>query len=52
MKTKVYVIKRKPNETTQDVVLRTLKLITLKDIFSNSEKKNLDKSKLGNLRPF
>lgn len=41
MKTKVYVIKRKPNETTQDVVLRTLKLITLKDIFTNSEKKIL-----------
>jgi len=41
MKTKVYVIKRKPNETTQDVVLRTLKLITLKDIIPNSEKKIL-----------
>lgn len=41
MKTKVYVIIRKPNETTQDVVLRTLELITLKDIITNSEKKIL-----------
>ncbi|MFX1344921.1 MAG: DUF362 domain-containing protein [Promethearchaeota archaeon] len=41
MKTKVYVIKRKPTETTQNVVLRTLKLIPLKDIINNSEKKIL-----------
>ncbi|MFW9941007.1 MAG: hypothetical protein ACFFFT_08195, partial [Candidatus Thorarchaeota archaeon] len=41
MKTKVYVIKRKPTETTQNVVFRTLKLIPLKDIINNSEKKIL-----------
>ena len=37
MKAKVYVIKRKPNETTQDVVLKTLKLIPLKDLITNLE---------------
>ena len=41
MKAKVYVIKRKPNETTQDVVLKTLKLIPLKDIITNLEDKVL-----------
>jgi uncharacterized protein (DUF362 family) len=41
MNTKVYVIKRKPNETTQDVVLRTLKLIPLNDFITNSEEKIL-----------
>lgn len=41
MKAKVYVIKRKLNETTQDVVLRTLKMITLKDFITNSEEKIL-----------
>ena len=41
MKTKVYVIKKKPNDTTQAVVLRTLELITLKDIITNSVKKVL-----------
>ena len=41
MKAKVYVIKRKPNETTQDVVLRTLKKIPLKDFITNSEEKIL-----------
>ena len=38
MKTKVYITKRKPTEITQDVVLRTLNLIPLKDIINNSEK--------------
>ena len=41
MNTKVYVIKRKLNETTQDVVLRTLKLIPLNDFITNSEEKIL-----------
>jgi len=41
MKTKVYITKRKPTEITQDVVLRTLNLIPLKDIINNSEKKIL-----------
>ncbi len=41
MNTRVYVIKKKPNETTQDVVLRTLKLIPLKDSITNSEEKIL-----------
>jgi uncharacterized protein (DUF362 family) len=41
MKTKVYVIKRKPTETTQNVVLRTLKLIPLEEFINNSEKRIL-----------
>lgn len=41
MKTKVYVIKRKPEETNQDVVLRTLKLVSLNKIITNSEEKIL-----------
>ncbi|MFX1426569.1 MAG: DUF362 domain-containing protein [Promethearchaeota archaeon] len=41
MKTKVYVIKRKSDETTQDVVLRVLKSIPLRDIITSSEKKIL-----------
>jgi len=49
MKTKVYVIKRKSHETTQTVVLRTLKFIPLKNIFSNSEDKIFV---LGNTRSF
>ncbi|MFX1394213.1 MAG: DUF362 domain-containing protein [Promethearchaeota archaeon] len=57
MKTKVYVIKRKPRETNQDVVLRTLKLRPLKNIVNNSEKSILinpnwvisDHSKTGNI---
>ena len=41
MKTKVFIIKRESCETTQEVVLRTLKLIPLKKLISNSEKKIL-----------
>ena len=41
MKTKVYTIKRESHETTQDVVLRTLKMIPLKNLITNSEKKIL-----------
>ncbi|MFX1571624.1 MAG: DUF362 domain-containing protein [Promethearchaeota archaeon] len=41
MKTKVYVIKRESHETTQDVVLRTLKIISLKKFITNSETKLL-----------
>jgi len=41
MKTEVYVIKRKSNETTQNVVLGVLKLIPLRDIITSSEKKIL-----------
>jgi uncharacterized protein (DUF362 family) len=41
MKTKVYVIKKDPEETNQEVVLRTLKLIPLNKIISNSESKIL-----------
>jgi len=41
MKIKVYVIKRKSHETSQTVVLRTLKFIPLKNIISNSEDKIL-----------
>lgn len=41
MKVKVYVIKRKLNETPQDVVLRTLKMIPLKDFITNTEEKIL-----------
>ena len=41
MKTKVYVIEKEPEETYQDVVLRTLKMIPLKKFVSNSEEKIL-----------
>ncbi len=41
MKTEVYVIKRKSNETTQNVVLGVLKFIPLRDIITSSEKKIL-----------
>ena len=41
MSTKVYVIKRRKRETTQEVVMRTLELIPLKKIITNSEKKIL-----------
>ena len=41
MKTKVYVIKKDPEETNQDVVLRTLNLVPLKNHVTNSEKKIL-----------
>lgn len=41
MKTEVYVIKRKSNETTQNVVLGVLKLIPLRDIITSLEKKIL-----------
>ncbi|MGQ4874428.1 MAG: hypothetical protein ACP6IY_10195 [Promethearchaeia archaeon] len=37
-KTKVFVIKRKENESNQQVVIRTLKLARLKEIVNNSEK--------------
>ncbi len=41
MKTRVYVIKKEPEETDQEVVLRTLNLIPLKNFVSNSESKIL-----------
>jgi len=41
MKTKVYVIKKEPNETDQDVVKRTLALVPLEKVIANSEKKIL-----------
>jgi len=37
MKTKVYVIKRELEESNQDVVIRTLKSVSLKHILTNSE---------------
>jgi len=41
VKTKVYIIKKEPKETAQEVVLRTLKLIPLKNYVTNSESKIL-----------
>ncbi|NVM36965.1 MAG: DUF362 domain-containing protein [Candidatus Lokiarchaeota archaeon] len=41
MKTKVYVIKRESYETTQELVLRTLQMIPLKNFITNSETKIL-----------
>jgi len=41
MKTKVYVIKRSPEESDQDTILRTLKMVPLKKIITNAEKKIL-----------
>ena len=41
MKTKVYIVKRGSNETTQDLVLRILKMIPLKDFITNSEEEIL-----------
>ncbi len=41
MKTLVYVIKKKSYETTSDVVLRTLRMIPLKKLITNLEKKIL-----------
>jgi uncharacterized protein (DUF362 family) len=41
MNKKVYVIKRKPNEPTQEVVSRTLEMVPLKEVITNSEKKIL-----------
>ena len=41
MKTKVYIIQKESHETTQDLVLRTLRLIPLKDLITNLEKKIL-----------
>lgn len=41
MKTKVYVIKKEPNETDQEVVNRTLEIAHLNNIITNSEKKIL-----------
>lgn len=38
MKTKVYVIKKEPNETDQDIINRTLQKIQLEKIITNSEK--------------
>ena len=57
MKAKVYVIKRKPEETNQDVVLRALKIASLNKIITNSEEKilinpnwvNSDHSNTGNI---
>lgn len=37
IKTKVYIMKKKPEESNQEVVLRTLKMIPLKKIINNSE---------------
>jgi len=41
MKTKVYVIQKESNEATHDLVLRTLKMIPLKEVINNSERKIL-----------
>ena len=41
MKTKVYVIKKEPNETDQEVVNRTLEIAHVDKIITNSEKKIL-----------
>ena len=41
MKSKVYVIKRESHETTQTIVLKTLKLISLNDTINNLEEKIL-----------
>ena len=41
MKTKVYTIKKESHETTQDAVLKTLKMVPLKKLITNSEKKIL-----------
>jgi len=41
MKTKVCITKRETHETIQEVVLRTLKMMTLKKIITNSETKIL-----------
>ena len=41
MKTKVYLIKKEPEETNQEIVLRTLNLIPLKDLVTNAEDKIL-----------
>ncbi|KKN07330.1 hypothetical protein LCGC14_1068270 [marine sediment metagenome] len=41
MKTRVYIIRRESHETTLDIVLRTLKIIPLKKLITNSEKKIL-----------
>ena len=41
MKTKVFVIRKDPNETVQDVVVRTLRQIPLKSIVTPSESKIL-----------
>ncbi|MFX1569541.1 MAG: DUF362 domain-containing protein [Promethearchaeota archaeon] len=41
MKTKVYIIQRQIQETTQDLILRTLRLIPLYNLITNSEKKIL-----------
>jgi len=57
LKTKVYIIKKKPNESNQDVVIRTLSLASMKDIITNIEKKILinpnwvcdDKADTGNV---
>lgn len=56
-KTKVYIIKKQSYETNQDVVLRTLKIIPLKNYINNSESLILinpnwvtsDHSKTGNV---
>jgi uncharacterized protein (DUF362 family) len=57
MKTKVYVIKRKQEESNQDVVLRTLRMVPLEKIIKNTEDKilinpnwvNSDHSNTGNV---
>jgi len=57
LKTKVYIIKKKQEETNQEVVLRTLKMVPLKNIVNNSERKilinpnwvTMDHSKTGNV---
>ena len=57
MKTKVYIIKRRPEESNQQVVLRTLRMVPLKDIINQTEEKilinpnwvNSDHSNTGNV---
>lgn len=57
MKSKVYIIKRESEETNQDVVLRTLKMVSLNKIITNTEERilinpnwvNSDHSNTGNI---
>ena len=57
MNTKVYILKKKPDESNQNVVYRTLSLASMKTIITNKEKKILikpnwvcdDKASTGNV---
>ncbi len=43
MKTKVYILKKKPQESNQDIVIRTLSIVPLNTLITNAEKKILIK---------